>query len=90
MSAPNTQPLVRRRAGDNVWLSRGGADRAEAIARLRPRPLDYEVLGSEEAVGREQLEELRRAARGKERELVIILLGGRGAQAMYRALGELA
>lgn len=90
MSAPNTQPLARRTVGANVWLTHGGADQLEAIGRLRPRALDYEVLGSEEAVGREQLEELRRAAREKEGDLVIILLGGRGAQAMYRRLGRLA
>ncbi len=90
MSAPNTRPLVRRSAHGNVWLTHGGTDAAEAVARLRPHGLDYEVLGSEEAVGREQLEELRRAAREKEGDLVIILLGGRGAQAMYRILGGLA
>lgn len=90
MSAPNTQPLVRRNVGGNVWLTHGGADPSEALARLRPRRLEYEVLASEEAVGREQLEELRRAAREKEGDLCIILLGGRGAQAMYRTLGRLA
>ena len=90
MSAPNTQPLVRRTVGGNVWLSHGSANESGVIGRLRPRKLDYEVLESEEAVGREQFEELRRAARDKEGDLVIILLGGRGAQAMYRILGALA
>ncbi len=41
-------------------------------------------------VGGEQLEELRRAAREKEGDLVIILLGGRGAQAMYKQVAEIA
>ncbi|MCA1850505.1 MAG: hypothetical protein LC672_05530, partial [Acidobacteria bacterium] len=74
MSAPNTQPLARRNAGGNVWLTHGGADAVEAMARLHPRKLDYEILGGEEAVGSEQLEELRRAAREKAGDLVIILL----------------
>ena len=90
MSAPNRQPLARRKVGANVWLTHGGANQLETIGRLRPRALDYEVLVSEEAVGHEQLEELRRAAREKKGDLVIILLGGRGAQAMYRRLGLLA
>jgi len=52
--------------------------------------LKYEVLDSEEAVGRAQLEEIERAASEKEGDLVIILLGGRGAQALYRIIGEMA
>jgi 6-phosphogluconolactonase/glucosamine-6-phosphate isomerase/deaminase len=88
VSAPNTQTITRRVAGSNVWLAR--ADGLDAIAGLEPRELRYEVLESEEAVGRAQLEELRRAAREKDGDLVIILLGGRGAQAMYRILGALA
>ena len=87
MSAPNKQTITRRVAGGNVWLTYGGPD---PVASLRPRALPFEVLESEEAVGHAQLEELRRAAREKEGDLVIILLGGRGAQAMYRILGALA
>ncbi|HEY1403467.1 MAG TPA: 6-phosphogluconolactonase [Pyrinomonadaceae bacterium] len=88
MSAPNTQTITRRVAGHNVWLAYGGGD--DPVAGLQPRELRYEILESEEAVGRAQYEELQRAAREKEGDLVIILLGGRGAQAMYRILGELA
>jgi len=87
VSAPNKQTVTRRVAGGNVWLNYGGPD---PVASLEPRELRYEVLESEEAVGRAQLEELRRAAREKEGDLVIILLGGRGAQAMYKILGALA
>jgi 6-phosphogluconolactonase/glucosamine-6-phosphate isomerase/deaminase len=47
-------------------------------------------LPSEEAVGVAMLEELRAVARAKEGDLVIILLGGRGAQALHRLLGRLA
>jgi 6-phosphogluconolactonase/glucosamine-6-phosphate isomerase/deaminase len=57
---------------------------------LEVRDLKYEVLESEAAVGRAQFEEIRLAAENKDGDLVIILLGGRGAQALYRLLGELA
>jgi len=60
------------------------------MASLRPQELKYEVLDSEEAVGRAQLEEIRRAALEKEGDLVIILLGGRGAQALYRIVGAMS
>jgi 6-phosphogluconolactonase/glucosamine-6-phosphate isomerase/deaminase len=88
LSAPNTHNIARRAAGRNVWLTYGGGP--ERVAGLRPRGLRYEVLETEEAVGRAQLEELRRAAAEQEGDLVIILLGGRGAQAMYKILGALA
>jgi 6-phosphogluconolactonase/glucosamine-6-phosphate isomerase/deaminase len=47
-------------------------------------------MPSEEAVGAAMLEELEAAARAKDGDLVIILLGGRGAQALHRLLGRLA
>src|SRR5438034_7282122 len=46
------------------------------------RSLNYEVLDSEEAVGRAMLAELETTAGKKNGDLTIILLGGRGAQAM--------
>lgn len=72
--------------GSNVWLTRAG----QPHAALTPRPLGYEVLPTEEAVGLAQWEEVQRAAREKEGDLVILLLGGRGAQAMYRHVAEIA
>ena len=58
---------------------------------MRPaNQIQPEVLASEEAVGRAQLEELKEIARTKDGDIVMILLGGRGAQAMYRIVGELA
>ncbi|MEP6912342.1 MAG: 6-phosphogluconolactonase, partial [bacterium] len=43
-----------------------------------------------ESVGRAQLAEIQRAARERNGDLVILLLGGRGAQALYRVLGQMA
>jgi 6-phosphogluconolactonase/glucosamine-6-phosphate isomerase/deaminase len=78
--------------GENVWLGRGaGESPAEAVAGLEARgDYPYEVLATEEEVGRAQLEELRRLGREKEGDISFVLLGGRGAQAMYRVLGRLA
>jgi 6-phosphogluconolactonase/glucosamine-6-phosphate isomerase/deaminase len=79
--------MSRRLVGNNVWLRPSGScDHTQ----VEVRDLRYEVLASEEAVGRAQFEEIKQAAENKEGDLVIILLGGRGAQALYRLLGELA
>ena len=88
MSAPVWDKISRRQVGSNVWLGRGQQGAVDACYPVRG--LRYEVLESEEAVGRAQLEEIERAASEKEGDLVIILLGGRGAQALYRIVGEKA
>jgi len=73
--------------GNNVWLR---TSESRDNSQLEVRDFSYEVLESEAAVGRAQFEEIKLAAENKEGDLVIILLGGRGAQALYRLLGELA
>jgi len=90
VSAPIRQNIRRRVAGGNVWLSRADSGAAEEPASLPARKINYEVLASEEAVGRAMLEDLEEYARAKRGDLVIILLGGRGAQAMYRLLSAKA
>jgi len=47
-------------------------------------------LESEKSVGRAQLKEIQQAAGAREGDLVILLLGGRGAQALYAILGQMA
>ena len=87
MSALKQDNYSRRAEGKNVWLGRragGGGVSASA------RRIEYEVLPTEEAVGLAQWEEIRRAALEKEGDLVILLLGGRGAQAMYRHVAGIA
>ncbi|HVF87873.1 MAG TPA: hypothetical protein VM866_09795 [Pyrinomonadaceae bacterium] len=84
--------FTRRVVGDNVWLARRTSDEdaRTAVAALTAHELQPEILDSEEAVGRAMLEELEAAAREKDGALVIALLGGRGAQALHRLLGERA
>ena len=90
MSARNQRTFSPNVVGGNVWLSRSDSSERIDLNTLRPRDLNYEVLESEDAVGRAQLEELQEAAENKEGDLVILLLGGRGAQALYRILGQMA
>ncbi|PYS39752.1 MAG: hypothetical protein DMF71_14645 [Acidobacteria bacterium] len=82
--------LERRVAGENVWLRHAGGDDRVEPAALSPHRLNYEVLDSETAVGRAMLEEIKTAARETGGDLTIVLLGGRGAQALHRLLGEQA
>jgi len=55
-----------------------------------PHSLNYEVLESEEAVGRTMLSEIEAAAQNRSGDLTIVILGGRGAQAVHRLIGEKA
>jgi len=79
--------LRRRLAGDNIWLARAGDDNK---AGLEPQQLNYEVLDSEAAGGRVMLAEIETAGHGKEGDLTVVIVGGRGGQALHRLLGEKA
>jgi 6-phosphogluconolactonase/glucosamine-6-phosphate isomerase/deaminase len=50
----------------------------------------FDVLESEQAVGLALFAEIERAAGEKQGDLNIVILGGRGAQALHRHLGEFA
>ena len=88
----NMQPLSqkkfnRRVAGDNIWLERAGAGRISADLK---RPFAYDLLETEEQVGAAMLNELVDYSQGTDRDILVVLLGGRGAQAMYRVINEKA
>jgi len=91
MSPASPVTITRREVGANLWFD-GGFDSAleNQLSRLPAYELHPEILESEEAVGRVMLEELESLARSKTGDLVIILLGGRGAQALHRLLNHLA
>lgn len=91
MTSPSAT-FTRRVVGDNVWLARRASDEDARtdIAALIAHELRPEILDTEAAVGRAMLEELEAAAREKDGDIVIALLGGRGAQALHRLLGERA
>jgi 6-phosphogluconolactonase/glucosamine-6-phosphate isomerase/deaminase len=73
----------------SIWLKRDAIG-PDDLAELPARDLIYEVMPSEEAVGRAMFDEITRAAAAKDGPLVIILVGGRGGQALHRLLGALA
>ena len=88
MLAAESKNIRRRVVGENVWLSREDQRIEEIFARPKIEPYKYEVLETEETVGRAMLEELKTVLREKSGDATMILLGGRGAQAMYRQINH--
>ena len=89
-SASTFVRIERRLAGENVWLYHTGADEDAELMKYSPNSLHYEVLESEGAVGRAMFDELVIAADKREGDLTVVILGGRGGQALHRLLGEKA
>jgi 6-phosphogluconolactonase/glucosamine-6-phosphate isomerase/deaminase len=87
MAVPKIQNLTRREIGNNVWL---GLVNDIVLANQTLHSLAYEVLPDETAVGDAMFEELLNVAAKKDGDIVYILLGGRGAQALHKKLGTLA
>ncbi|HSK73217.1 MAG TPA: hypothetical protein VK892_16075 [Pyrinomonadaceae bacterium] len=84
MTASEKKTINRRVAGNNVWL---GYSESTSLPKNLP-DYDYEILETEEAVGQAMFDELVAYSKEKAGDIVIILLGGRGAQAMYRIINE--
>ncbi|HKY43703.1 MAG TPA: hypothetical protein VJM50_11445 [Pyrinomonadaceae bacterium] len=74
---------------ESVWLSRKDPW-ATSVADLPVKDLLYEVMPSEEAVGRAMLDEITRAVAAKDGKVVMVIVGGRGGQALHRLLGAMA
>ena len=83
-TAPEKE-LKERRVGENVWLGYSGGE--TTLPHDFPE-YRYKVLDDEAAVGQAMFDELVNYAAAKSGDIVIVLLGGRGAQAMYRILNE--
>jgi len=81
--------MKRRMAGSNIWLRRTAGD-GDELGRLSSHPLKYEILASEEAVGRAMFDAIEEVACQKKGDLTIVILGGRGGQALHRLIGEKA
>jgi len=90
VSAPLQQPTNHRSIGGRFWVRSSKSAAENNPSKLKAYPIRPEVFESEEEIGRVQLDEIQQAAAGKDGDLVIILLGGRGAQAMYRLVGQMA
>ncbi len=90
MSAIREQGIARRLAGENVWLGHSMPEDHNLLPDVRPGRFEYEVMPSEEALGRAMFAEIEAVAEAKQGPLVIILLGGRGAQSLHKLLGQVA
>lgn len=85
MSVPAPKKLEARHVGDNVWIrSRTNPD----TVSLAISPFVYHVLETEDAVGQAMFDELVSYSSEKAGDIVVVLLGGRGAQEMYRILNK--
>ena len=80
MDASPKKTINRRQSGENVWLSLAAAD----ISNVRSSgDFAYRILESEEAVGQAMFDELVAYSREKDGDITMVLLGGRGSQAMF-------
>ena len=86
MQTAEQRTISKRVSGDRTWIS------SAAPSNFTPtnRKFEFEVLNDEEAVGQAMFDELVSYAESKEGDISIVLLGGRGAQAMYRMIARLA
>jgi len=84
MRPTEQKSIARRQVGQNIWLAKSGLERPTAPSH----PFAYNILDSEQAVGQAMFDELVRYADDNPGPIVIVLLGGRGAQAMYRIIAE--
>ncbi|HEY0049552.1 MAG TPA: hypothetical protein VGB68_09725 [Pyrinomonadaceae bacterium] len=82
--------IKRRKVGNNVWLGYAGDGADLKDFTRRKFVFEFEVLETEEAVGQAMLDELLAYSKLKTGDIVIILLGGRGAQAMYKIINKLS
>lgn len=79
--------MERRDEGGRVWLGYPGAGQISADTAAE---YTYSVLENEVEVGKAMFAELLRIAEKKQGDIVMVLLGGRGAQAMYKLIRPLA
>jgi 6-phosphogluconolactonase/glucosamine-6-phosphate isomerase/deaminase len=87
VKAEEKKKITRRNADGNLWL--GFSDGEGKVPTGAPA-YNYEVIESEEAVGHAMFGELVAYAEEKPGDIVVVLLGGRGAQAMYRLINDLS
>jgi 6-phosphogluconolactonase/glucosamine-6-phosphate isomerase/deaminase len=82
--------IDRHVVGENIWLCDRNADAQAELLGRAPESLRYEVLDSEATVGQAMFDEVVSAADATGDDLTIVILGGRGGQALHRLIGEKA
>ena len=86
MAATESKKISNRTVGNNVWLKSS----EKGLEEYQVQEINYEILPTEESVGQVMFAELQAVYRAKNADITIALLGGRGAQALHRILGEKA
>lgn len=84
MTTPKNE-LIARAANENLWIGEGDRANVRSVT-----PYQFQVLGTEDEVGGAMLDELIAYSKEKSGDIVVVLLGGRGGQAMYRRIREQA
>lgn len=79
--------IERRVVGDNMWLSFSALEKAMPEVGENFR---YTIFDTENAVGQAMFDELVAYASESTGDITVVLLGGRGAQAMYRIINRLS
>jgi 6-phosphogluconolactonase/glucosamine-6-phosphate isomerase/deaminase len=87
MKTSEQKAVRRREAGENIWFE---GTSSVGLPISPTEPFSYTVLKDEKAVGERMLDELIEYSKTAHGDIVIVLLGGRGAQAMYKIIAELA
>lgn len=85
MQTSEKKTIEARRSGENTWLQ------SASTAGFDVRPVgefQFNVVETEELVGQAMFDELTAYASENSGDIVMVLLGGRGAQAMYRIIAE--
>lgn len=91
MSSPALKKIFRRVVDDNLWLGLNGeTNQPDLVGRMPVQAMRPEILETEEAVGQAQFDEIQKCATATAEDVVLVLLGGRGAQALYRLIRRLA
>ena len=87
MQTSEQKTINARTNGQNTWLQSASPSH---LPTAEIGDFDFQVVETEELVGHAMLDELVKYASAKHGDIVIVLLGGRGAQAMYRIIADLS
>ena len=87
MEAGLSRSMNKRVEGQNIWLERSAVTGTPSLTE--ETEFRVEILDNEEAVGQAMYRELVDYAATKDGDITIVLLGGRGAQAMYKLMRRL-
>jgi 6-phosphogluconolactonase/glucosamine-6-phosphate isomerase/deaminase len=84
--AETASQITNRTIGNNTWLKAANY----RLSDFTSHDIVPDILPTEEAIGQAMFEEIVSAVAGKDGDVTIAILGGRGGQALHKLLGEKA